>query len=237
MKFIKKNISLIVTLCLILVVLVTFILTSCGTKNINIFKNNLSEVRYNYYLGEASGYTFSFTSGLREVDYKIDGYHTNNIEFGIVTIKLPDDVKYSGNANFRLDYGNKTTSGKLEQNPFDLTLMADIGFIIEDYEEIKITFKMDNINKVLTLKDVTKTFNYDYDNALEKFIMENYDDLKSYITKNELKAEIYVKIMYDNTLDSKFYYLIRVVGRNGNVLSGIIDPMSGDILAATNSNI
>lgn len=213
-----------------------FVLISCKKSDLEFYSESISEARYNYYFGEITGYEMSLTCGVRETDFRLDGYHTENIEFGVITIKIPTDIEFNNNATYRLDYGNKTTSGTLEQNPFDMSLMADIGFVIDE-DSVKITFKMDNIVKVLTLNNVTTNFNYNYISAFELFIKENSKGLKEFVDDGEFKAEVYIKIIHDNTIDSGYYFLIRVIGRNGKVLSGIVNPITGEILAVTNSKI
>ena len=209
------------------------LIAGCGRDNkFELFVDNISEARYNYYFGEADGYIVSFTSGIREIDYKLDGYHTDNVEFGVITIELPEDVECT-DATFRLQYGSKVDSGVLEVNPFDNTLMADVGYIIDDVD-IKITITMNDIIKVISLRDVTDSFQYDYLSALQIFVDENSEDLEKFVDGG-LLAEVYIKIMHDDTIDSGYYYLIRVIGRSGYMLSGIINPMTGDILAVTSS--
>ena len=237
MKKLKKYRLYIIFFSLVFVLSLTLILTSCGNKNIEIFKNNISEARYNFFKGETSGYEVTLTCGVRESNFKLNGYHTENVEFGVLTIVLPKDVEYTDNATYKIDYGNKTISGNLEQNPFDSSLMADVGFIIENVDNIKVTFKMGNITKYINLYDVTSNFNYNYETALELFVNENYKELKEFIGGNELKAEVYVKIMYDNQIDSNYYFLIRVIGRQGKVVSGIVNPVSGEILAVNFDNL
>ncbi len=212
-------------------------LISCGKINYDVFTKNLSEVRCNYFSGVVGEYLATFTSGLRESDFKLNGYHTDNVEFGILTITIPNDVEYVSSASYKLEYGNKLISGTLEQNPFDLTLMADVGFVIDDVEEMKVTFKMGNITKYITIKDVTKNFKLNHTTALNLFVEENYNKLEKFISNGELQAEVYVKIMYDTKIDSNYYYLIRVISRTGETLSGIINPMTGEILAVTNGKI
>lgn len=221
---------------IIMIIVSCVLLVSCNTKDIEIYRENISEARYNYYYGEASGYKMSFTSGVRESDFKLDGYHTENIEFGVITIILPSDVEYSGVATYRLEYDNKLASGTLEENPFDGSLMADTGFVIDDIDIMKITFKMGDITKIITLDDMTRNFNYDYMGAFELFV-DNADGITDYMIDGEFQAEVYIKIMHDDTIDSGYYYLIRVIGRDGKVLSGIVNPISGEILAVTSGKL
>lgn len=221
---------------IIMIIVSCVLLVSCNTKDIEIYRENISEARYNYYYGEASGYRMSFTSGVRESDFKLDGYHTENIEFGVITIILPSDVEYSGVATYRLEYDNKLASGTLEENPFDGSLMADIGFVIDDIDSMKIAFKMGDITKIITLDDMTRNFNYDYMGAFELFV-DNADGITDYMIDGEFQAEVYIKIMHDDTIDSGYYYLIRVIGRDGKVLSGIVNPISGEILAVTSGKL
>lgn len=179
----------------------------------------------------------SFTCGVRESDFKLDGYHTDTVEFGVLTVELPKDVEYSGSATFKLNYNNKVTSGKLEQNPFDLSLMADIGFIVQDVNSVDVSFTMGNNTTSITLNDVTSNFNYNYMSAYDIFIKHSENELKQFVVDNKFMAEVYIKIMHDNSIDSGYYYLVRVIGVKGTVLSAIINPITGEILAKTVSKL
>ena len=223
-------------LSVVLIVGCSVVFVSCN-KLERKYKSNISEARYNYFYGEVGGYKMSFTSGVRESDFKLDGYHTENVEFGVLTIITPNEVEFVDDATFKIDYDNKTINGILEQNPFDLSLMADIGFVIQEVDNIKITFKMGDIEKLVELRDVTKIFNYNYDSAFDVFIENCKEELKQFVVDNEFQAEVYIKIMHDDTVDSGYYFLVRVVGRSGKILSAIINPISGEMLAKTNSNL
>ena len=102
---------------------------------------------------------------------------------------------------------------------------------------MKVTFKMGDIIKYITVKDVTTTFELDYVEALNLFVENYYKKLEKFVNNKSLEAEVYVKIMYDTEIDSNYYYLIRVLGRSGETVSGIVNPISGEILAVTNGNI
>ena len=211
-------------------------LVACKKDNMEMYLDNISEARYNYFCGEVAGYRVTFTAGMREQDFKLDGYHTDSIEFGVITIELPNDMEYSGVATYRLEYGNNVTSGTLEKNPFDGTFMADTGFVINDVDTMRISFKMGEVSKSIEMIDYSKNFNLNYSGAFAVFV-ENVEGIEDFLVDDEFQAEVYIKIMHDDTIDVGYYFLIRVIGRSGKVLSGIVNPMNGEILAVTSSRL
>ena len=230
----KKRTYVYFSIIFVFMAISSILLVSCNRNNMELYKANISEARYNYYYAEAQGYLVSFTSGIRESDFKLDGYHTENIEFGVITIILPKDIEYSGVATYRIEYDNKLASGTLEQNPFDGSLMADTGFAIDDVDLV-IKFKLGDVSMAFNMKDMSNNFNMDYVGALELFV--NNVDMDDFIVDKEFEAELYIKIMHDDTIDSVYYYLIRVIGRDGRVLSGMINPISGELMAVTSSTL
>ncbi len=185
-------------------------------------------------IAEANGYKVSFTAGVRESDFKLDGYHTDNIEFGVITVILPSDVNYSGVATYRLEYDNKLASGTLEKNPFDGSFMADVGFVI-DNAKIVLSIKMGDTSMKFDMHDMSSNFNMDYMGAFELFVANI--DINEFMVDKEFQAEVYIKIMHDDTIDSGYYYLIRVIGRDGKVISGMVNPISGELMAVTSSRL
>ena len=122
MKQPKRLSKILTSIIFVFMAISSILLVSCNRNNMELYKANISEARYNYYYAEAQGYLVSFTSGIRESDFKLDGYHTENIEFGVITIILPKDIEYSGVATYRIEYDNKLASGTLEQNPYQQNL-------------------------------------------------------------------------------------------------------------------
>ena len=228
----KKKLYISASVVLIMMIISSICLISCKGNDMELYTNNISEARYNYYYAEANGYKVSFTAGVRESDFKLDGYHTDNVEFGVITIILPNDIDYSGVATYRLEYDNKLASGTLEKNPFDGSLMADVGFVIDNVKMV-LSFKMGDISMKFDMQDMSSNFNMDYMGAFELFVANT--DISEFVIDKEFQAEIYIKIMHDDTIDSGYYYLIRVIGRDGKVISGMINPISGELMAVTSS--
>ena len=161
----------------------------------------------------------------------LDGYHTDNIQFGILTITLPSDVSFVEGATYKIYYGNKTYMGDLEQNPFDFSLMADTGFMIQNLANISVLFTMNGSSKYVTIDNITNTFNLDYNEALDLFVKGACDKLSPFVDGNKLLGEVYIKIKYNKEIDSNFYYLIRVIDRVGNTVTGMINPITKELLA------
>jgi len=195
-------------------------------------KNNLSEVRYNIFTGESDNFKVTFMSGKREKDYSINGYNTNLIDFGVITISPKDSSIDTTNSSVAITIDTLRYEETLERNPFDGSLVADIGVIIDnEINSISIKILVDNINENLILNNISHDWKVDYAKALKLAYNNLSENLEPHITTQFL-GEIYVKIIED-TINNKGNYLwyINFVTRTGKQYGIIIDPISEKILA------
>ena len=200
--------------------------------------DNIAEIRQFVVYGKEEGISASLTCGRREFEYKLNGYATDLIEFGVITIMLDDIDKINfESADYVLFVGTKKYEGDLQKNPFDNTLVADIKKIVSYTENISLELYIDK-EKIdsLKLKRVDADWQITYDDCVALLVGQYKKELKSLIKKSEFEGEVYIKILndFDKNIND-FYYYVSVVGRSGDTLSIIISPKTGNILACNNT--
>ena len=66
----------------------------CTDKKLNSYlENNIAEIREFVVFGQNDNLSASLMCGKREIDYKMDGYATSLIEFGVITIIFKNQDK------------------------------------------------------------------------------------------------------------------------------------------------
>ena len=66
----------------------------------------------------------------REVDYKYDGFSTNLIPFGVITVKHNDSTNIK-EGRYVLYVGTEKFEGLFEKNPYDSSFVSDIGKVVD----------------------------------------------------------------------------------------------------------
>lgn len=213
-------------------------LFGCGTTSLNkCIDNSISEIREFVLVGENENMSISLMCGSREMDYKMDGYHTSPIEFGVITLTLLDGDGDIENASYTLFSGTNKYEGFLVKNPFDGSYVADIKVMTEKNANTSIVVTLDDNAYSLKLKNIDGEWKVSIREVLKIFVKQHRAQISSLCVDGELAGEVYVKIMNDEMgLSNDYYYLICVVGRKGESIRVIYSPFSGDILAST-SNI
>lgn len=218
-------------------ILVTLVLSCClaflgCNKYYNVYKNSLAEIRYNIFTGSSENFDITFMSGKREKNYVINGYNTELIDFGVITIKLKDESLDCTNSSFALTVNTLRYEDNLEKNPFDGTLVADIGVVI-DNEISAITIKViiDKISEDITLTNLSSQWELNCYDALKIASKQLKQELSPFIT-NEFLGECYVKIIPDSINNNgEYLWYINFAGREGTQHSVIINPITKEILA------
>lgn len=198
---------------------------------------NIAEFREFAFYGKDEQISASLMCGVREREYKINGYATDLVEFGVLTVTINDDSLERDDAKYVLFVGTKKFVGILQTNPYDGTLVADIKQIIDKNSNVSCVIELGEKDLSLKLSDVGKDWVIKSNDCL-RFLARGYGEkLKTFIEKGEFKGEVYIKIMNDeNDLVADFYYLISVYGRNGRSINIILSPTTGVVLAS-NSKI
>ena len=212
----------------------TIFISGCD-QNYKYIKNNLAEVRHNIFVGESDNFKVTFMSGKREKDYSINGYNTDLIDFGVITITIKDPSLNTTNSNIAITINTLRYEEELEKNPFDGTLVADIKVLIDNsVDTISVKICIDKLNEDITLNNICSNWKVNHLDALKIAYTQLSKDLQPHISTQFL-GEIYIKIIED-TLSNNGNYLwyVNFVTRTGNQYSVIIDPISKEILAQKN---
>ena len=139
----KKFICLVLLLCTCVV-----FINACSPKVLTYVQENIAEVHYNIYAGASDEVSCAYSAGKREIDYKLNGYATQLIDFGLITFVVNNSNVVADVPSFELSYGNVKTEGTLEQNPYDRSYVADIKQIITTLTEMIATIKLGSYVKI-----------------------------------------------------------------------------------------
>lgn len=224
-----------IAIALIILILCSFFLVGCN-KMYNLVKNNVSEMRINYYVGKSSNLYVSFITGFREQNYIIDGKNTTAVEFGVVSFKLLNDALItSEELTFELIVDGKKYDGSLQKNPYDNTFVADIQSQVKGVKNIiaKIVDKQ-NVYDV-SLQSVIKDWKVDHELALKIACKELKNELETYVINGIFRGEVYVRIINNaNMTNDKYFWYVNFVAEDGKTTAVIIDPITKEVLAKRN---
>lgn len=212
------------------------IFTGCVAKNERDLINNMSESRQFIFVQEVDNFSVSLVCGAREEKYVYDGVATPLKDFGVITIKIPKDSDLKNkDVEFILNVGDKTYSGIFEHNPFDESLVADIGEIVEKKDEVTLNIKSIDFEKQFKLSLVSDKWEVSYLDVID-IVVKNYKkELKSFYKDNVFCGEVYVKIKEGENGDKNYYWYFNLISPDGNSISSIISPLTGEILASKSS--
>lgn len=205
-------------------VLILFGVSGCN-QGVSLLKNQVSDIRYDYYEGETANWYFSFSSGLREEPYVLDGFSKSKVEFGIITISPKKGTVYKG-LSYTVNIDGVEYSGDFERSPFNETFAGDIEKRAASGAEIFVTISDGGSTEIANLTCVTADFAIDSNDALELALAEAESELEVFCKKGSV--EVYVKIVADisHTLADKFW-IVLFLSESGEEISIIINPMTG----------
>lgn len=200
--------------------------------------DNIAEIREFVLYGTEQELSVTLMCGKRESEYKIDGFASELIPFGVITITLSED--YMGDvdtSSFVLFVGTQKFEGELQKNPFDGTFVADIGKIIDRSQNVSIDVYLNGEKESIKLKDIGEEWSVCVQDCVD-ILLDNFaDEITGFVYDGEFQGEVYLKIIDDyDRFKSTFYYYVFVVDRAGSSISMLISPINGEILAS-NSNI
>ena len=225
----KKNIIL----SLIVLFVCCFVLTGCQKQDPKEkMINNLSEIRKNCWSCETSkGYT-TFMTGEREESYNIDGVHTKNKEFGVISVIFKTTNSANLAPTYTLKVNEETFEGSLEKNPYANSYMADVGKAFSSDSVISLTVKFEDFEENFTLNSVSDNFKVSWEKALE-IANENMQDKITEVFGNKaVGGETYLRIINGEDVNfNTYYWYFSIVDKNQKTSTIIINTETGEILA------
>ena len=213
------------------------LLTSCTNKYENLLKSNTAEVREFIMEGKVDNVSVSLVCGMREKDYKLNGYATDLIEFGVLTFVLDKIDDYDETiANFVLIVGTSRFDGALEKNPFDSTLVADIKQVVDKNENVTAKIVIGDFSREISLTLIGSDWKVDSEEVYRIVANKFKDQLSALNSNNIFNGEVYIKILNDADIyKGDYYWYITLISRKGGTLSLIISPYTKEILAVNDT--
>ena len=140
--------------------------SGCENKFNHYIRDNISEVREFVLYGKNEVLSATFSCGEREIEYKMDGVATDLIPFGILTITLVDDTHVlEYDFSYVLFVGMERYEGALTRNPYDNTLVVDIGKKIDKSHNVCVEIYYNNEKQSLKLKTIDDGWMIDSDDV------------------------------------------------------------------------
>lgn len=197
----------------------------CSKMVLEECQEKISDERMNYFEGETQDYFVSFSSGVRESPYYLDGKSEQKVEFGVVTIK-PKNSEQTKYITYNVCVNNDEFVGEFEKSPFDDTYAGDISKRVFDDDVLLIKLNDGEKEQTASMTNVSSKFKINSKKALEIALEELKPEYQAMKDKN---FEIYIKIVADITrkIDEK-YYLVMFFAEDGKSLNVVINPMTGE---------
>jgi len=210
--------------------------SGCSIKFNKLVKNNLSEIAEFIVVGRNDDLKVTLMCGKRENDYKINGYSTNLISYGVISVTLFDKEENVNNVNFVLYVGTKIFDGVMEKNPFNEDWVVDIKQIVNKNDNMSIDIFINGEKQSLKLMTIDDDWGIDSSDIVLLLIKDYKEELKFFIKDNEFCGEIYIKIIDNgNVYSDEYLYYVSIVGRDGQYFNFLIQPDTSEILAINKS--
>lgn len=213
----------------VLIVATLFLCVGCKFDLKEDVYDNISEIRYNLYVGENAYFKANFSSGMRENPYSFDGISNSKCEFGVLSV----DFKNLENKNqiaYSLTVDSIQANGYLEENPFDHTFMVDIEKLIETKNNI--ILKIEGFDNDIILSPISQEWQTTYSDVLDLILSKYEENFNIFVKNNKFNAECYLKIIYDKTnAQNPYFWHFSAIGTDGTKISFIVDVNSGEIIS------
>ena len=219
------------------IVICAMFLSSCSGGLHDMVKGNISEFREFVLAGQTDEVYTELMCGQREIEYIVDGYSHELIPFGVLTFKFVEDVVPADeNVTFVLFVGTQKFSGLCEKSPFDGSFAYDIKTIIDKKQNVLVEVSVGDKKLSMKLNSVMIDWVIFGDEALEVFVNQYKQELKSLVKNGVFKGEVYVKIIgdYDGYFSGYLYY-VNCIGQTGENMSILVSPKTGNILSSTSN--
>lgn len=204
--------------------LVFIAFSSC--KKVDI-KDSISEITKIYFKGESEheGINGSISVGQRENPYIVDGIHQKLCDFSLVELYINSVIEDEIYVNITIN--NKKTQLKLFYNSMNASYVNDLGYKLNENDEIIIEYQ----DQKVVFTNISKDFFIDYNKALEIANDRLSEEIKKLYDNNIFQGECYLKILKGQREDFGklfwYYNIFTIKGENFNV---VISVENGEVV-------
>lgn len=211
---------------LIPIFLIIISCTMIGCQKKIKLEDNFSEITKIYFQATGEKSIGSICVGQREEPYCIDGSHSKNCDFSLITLKFNEFLN-ENSINVNLKINDVTSNFELELNPINNTYMGDLGYLLKESDVIVISYK----DFLFSFENITDTFNINYKQATEIAIEQFGEELNQFYSKGNFVGECYLKVLTkDSENENNLFWIFTVVGENKVTKNIIISVKDGSIL-------
>lgn len=165
---------------------------------------------------ETSKFRISFTSGMREDPYLMNGIPETLRAFGLVVLEPKDEsLSAVDEINATLTIGKENFNIVLERNPYEYNFGADIEKLFNNPSSVAVAVNAFNDVYNLTLANVAGVSGINWEKALR--IGMDVLNAKSIIKNSKIRCEVYVKIVCDaSKITDKHFWRVQIVTSKGD---------------------
>jgi hypothetical protein len=207
--------------------LVCVLASGCGTDNLSLVKENLSEKTEVYFFGESEGCYGTISCGQREGNYVIDGKSEGKTDFSLISISFSGETFGSAlSATVTIDQTSEQVT--LEFNSLNGCYMFDLEQKLSGGEQISIEIS----NKTIEFENLSKNFAISADKALEIATKELSNHIEAAKSLSGFSAECYLRVLDKraNNFEDVFW-CFTLTNTNSESFSVVISTTDGSILA------
>ncbi len=203
-----------------------FVFVGCSSGLLQVVKNNMSDLRINFFEGENDFLFADLSCGYREQNFAYDGISTSKLPCGVLSIEFKTTYSYSSIC-VELFIDEQHQEYVLEKSPFESKYMVDLEKIVDSNSTIKLRLK--NQQNFCELECVSKTWQIQYEKALEIGVGALKEDLQNLYSNGKINAEGYLKVVSKNDFGQKFWYFgyVNTLKKSNGLL---IDVKTGKII-------
>lgn len=214
----KKNIFI------LLVLMIPFLLTGCNKET--TLENNMSEITKIYFTAQTDKASANISVGEREEFYIIDGKHGKNLDFSLISLKF-ENLLPENQIEVKVNINNVSTNVLLELNPANHYYMADLGYKLNENDNISLNYK----DITLNFENVSQDFEVDYNQALKIAKEELGDNINNYYQNSQFKGEGYLRILAGQDEENQgLFWVLTIVGENGQKNDIVISVIDGKVI-------
>lgn len=206
--------------------------SACGKSKIDL-STYLIEERETLFTGTGSVYNVTYSGGMREENYSIDGEVGTLVPFGVITLTRTDGEPLANDTyNYTVTINDQTYTGVMESSSVN-SYSADIA--VNAPVDAKISVKIDFTGYRFEA-DLTNTSNLwtvDKKTALNVANNELQESVKNILSTKGTKIEVVTKILkdYSSSEVGAYYWYVGVVSTNGETLGLLLDANTSEIIA------
>lgn len=210
-----------------------FCFSACGKGSSVDLNQYLIEQRETLYTGNNELYTVTYSGGMREENYSLDGTVNPLTPFGVITLTRTDGEPLANDTyTYTVTINEENFTGTMQKYN-DFSYCADLETNAPADAIIKVKIDFTGYSFASDLTNVSSTFGVNKAKAIEIANSELADNLKNILSQNGTKIEVITKVLqdYSSSEVNSYYWYVGVISTNGETLGILINANDGSIIA------